>query len=466
MAGRTGRRAPFIGYLLMGAAALAGCTRETPYAAPVFLFQGSYAAQQGGVPVLLDNAAWWAGFKDPVLDALVQRALRDNLDLAIATERVEEARANLQAVPGAALLTPSASISRSKGAGAAPQTRSEASLGLAWMLDPYGARREQIKAADARVEVADAEVDAARLLLLFNLANAYVDLRYSQRLLQIRQEELRARQQMVALTRTLLEQRSGTELDLMQTEARLAEAEARLPALRAAIQGRKYQIGTLLGMAPGTLDINLDSTARQPLAALATGVGIPADLLRNRPDIRIAERLYYASVAEIGAARADLYPRLSLGGAITLASIGGAEGVEYRFGPSLVLPAFPDGARRATVSARESRARQAHASWKSTVLEAILEVETALQDYAGNSAAVQASRKAERLYRDAAELTRDMVTQDGATIRDIIDAEESVIDASLMLAENLRQQARSFVSLNVGLGAGNAYSQAGAAPGK
>ncbi|HEX9857168.1 MAG TPA: efflux transporter outer membrane subunit [Paracoccaceae bacterium] len=458
MAGRIGRAAALIGYTTAVSIALAGCARETPYTAPFFSFSRSYATQTSGVPVLLDNAAWWTGFREPVLDALVEQALRGNLDLAVARERIEEAQANLRTIPNAALLTPEARISRNKAVEATPETRSEASLGLSWMLDPYGARRQQIKAARARIEAADAEADAARLLVLFNLANAYVDLRFRQRLLQIRQQEVRARQQTLDLTRRLFEQQSATRLDIVHTEARLAEAEAQIPTLRAAIQSQKYQIATLLGATPGTLGINLDGGG-QPAARLSTEVGIPADLLRNRPDIRIAERLYYATVAEIDVAQADLYPRLSLSGAITLASIGGTRGTEYFFGPSIVLPALPNGDRKAAVAVRESRARQANVAWKSTVLDAILEVETALLDYSGSSAAVRASRKTVGLYREAVDLTLDLVTRDSATIRDLLEAEESTIDAELALAENLRQQARGFISLNVGLGSGNAHGK-------
>jgi len=463
MAGISRHRVGRFGVVLVVSAALAGCAEDAVYRAPIFPFAGSYAGHKSGAPVLLENAAWWTGLKDPVLDTLVERALRDNLSLALATERVTEAQANLDAVPAAASLTPSAGIQRQKDAGGSPETRSEASLGLSWLLDPYGGRRQKIRAAGARIEAADAEKDAARLLLLRSLSAAYVDLRYYQQVLAVRHREIRSRRQTLRLTRTLIERNATTRLDLLRAEARLAETETAIPGVESAIRGQKYLIATLLGAAPGQLDIDLDSGVGQPLPRLAPDVGIPADLLRNRPDLRIAERLYYAAVADTGAARSNLYPSLSLSGTVNLAQVGDAAGTEYFFGPTLTLPALPSGSRQAQVAARDSQARQALTSWRSTVLDAIREVETALVDYSGNTATVSAARNSVRLYREAVTLTRDLVSRDAATIRELIDTEESAADSELALAGALRQQALSFVSLNVALGSGNAYGGGGTA---
>ena len=153
---------------------LAGCAKDTPYAAPVFAFPHAYSGHKSGAPVLLENTAWWKGFKDPTLDRLVARALQDNLSLAAAKERIVESEANLTTISPGFSLNPSLGVQRSKGLGGTPQTRSEAQVGLSWLLDPYGARRQQGRAARARIEVADAEADAAQLLVLLNLSNAYI----------------------------------------------------------------------------------------------------------------------------------------------------------------------------------------------------------------------------------------------------------------------------------------------------
>lgn len=440
-------------------AAVSGCSKDIAYNAPMFSFLGSYKSQKSEASVLLDNVSWWEGLNDPVLNTLVNRALRQNLDLDLAKERVVESRANVKAVPGSASLNSSVGVNLSGTDRVSIDTRAEGTLGFAWLFDPYGARRAQVEAAKARVEVADAEQDAAQLLVLLNLSNAYIDLVYFQRLLQMRRHEIQSRKQTLDLTHTLMAQGSATRLDVVRAEARLSAAEAAIPAARSGIQRQKYQIAVLLGQAPGTLDINLDGRARLPRPTLSSQVGIPADLLRNRPDIRIAERLYYASLAEVTQARADLYPRLSLGGPITLASTGGATSGSYSFGPSLQLPSLPAAPTKAAIAARESRARQAHTSWKSAVLDSIFEVESSLVDYSGAKSSVGTSQKTVRLYREAVELTREIVLSEGATIQNLLDAEESVTDAELLLADNQRQLARSFVRLNVALGSGNAHDQ-------
>jgi outer membrane protein, multidrug efflux system len=435
---------------------LAGCAKDTPYAAPAFPFQQSYSGHKNAAPVLLENTAWWKGFKDPTLDRLVERALQDNLSLSAAKERIIEAEANLDTVSGGVSLNSSLGVQRSKGLGGTPSTRSEAQVGLSWLLDPYGARRQQGKAARARIEVADAEADAAQLLVLLNLTSAYIDLRYSQQVLRIRHQEIRSRRQTLELTQTLFDKSSATKLDLVRAEARLSEAEASLPTARAAILRQQHQIAGLLGTAPGTLDIGLDDGV-MPHPAMSANVGIPADILRNRPDVRIAERIYYANVAETGVAQAQLYPQLSLSGAITLASIAsGAHGAEYFFGPSLTLPALPGGPRKGALAAQQSRTRQAHTAWQSTVLAAIGEVETAITDYSASASAVGASQKTVRLYREAANLTRDLVLRDSATLGDLLDAEESITSAELTLAQNQRQKSLGFINLNVSLGSGHA----------
>lgn len=458
------RRKASVNFCLLAAIglAVAGCDPTQPYQAPGFPFAGHYGAgprgsgQYAGAPVLLTNDSWWQRFRDPVLDGLVAQAFAGNLNLAIARERMVEAQATRRGFPGAASLTPDAnSLAEGSNLNDAVQV-SKAEVSLNWLLDPYGGRRAQVRAAEARLGAARAEVDAARLLVLFNLGNAYVDLRYQQRLLALRVQELAARRKTLALTQTFFDANSATRLDVVRAEARIAEVEAMLPALKAAIQAGQNQIAVLTGVAPGQLAIDLDGGAGQPRPHLSPDVGIPADLLRNRPDIRIAERLYYAAVADTGVARAGLYPRLSLGGSISLTASGGATATAYDFGPTLSFPAILSKAPRAAVDASAARARQAQDAWKSTVLTALQEVEDALASYSAASRSVAGAEKTVRLYGQVVSLTDALIAKDGATLRDRMDAEGSIADANVTLADNLHQLDRSFVALNVALGSGNA----------
>lgn len=452
--GRPLRIVPF----LVALAAIAGCAREESFLAPAFSFRDGYLGRSATLPVLLEDTAWWRSFGDPVLDALVHRALAANLDLAQAQARIAQARAGIGALGSNVNLAASARVSRRISDAEANETRSAATLDFSWLIDPQGVRFHGRRAAGARAEAAEADLDAARLLVLLNLASEYVELRYQERVLAIRRQEAEGRRRTLALTRTLFEQDSATRLDVLATDARLAETEAAIPNAQAAVERQKYRIAVLIGAQPGEAPVGRGRG--QPHPAMAPETGIPADLLRNRPDIRAAERRYYAAVADTGAARAELYPRLSLGGALSLSSVGAGTVREAVLGPALTLPALPGGNREAVVAQRAAAAEEAHLAWRAQVLDAVLEVETALLAYAAAGRAATAAERSARLYREAVGLTRELVERDNATIRELIAAEEDVADAELTRAAAIRDRARAFIDLNVSLGAGARHNPA------
>ena len=447
--------------LTCAALLLTGCAPPDPYAAPTFPFLGGYQSAAQTAPVLLRNDNWWLRLGDPVLNRLVAAGLGGNLSLEIARARIAGAEAAVAATPGLISLQPSLSATASGALDQDPTGRGTAQVSLNWLLDPYGAHKAQTAAARATVEVAAAELAAARLLVLYSLSNAYVDLRYRQTLVALRDQEMRSRRQTLAMTVTLLEAQSATRLEAARSEARMAEIEAQMPGLRAAVAAKKNEIAVLVGVAPGTLSIDLDRHATQPRPELATNVGIPADLLRNRPDIQIAERRYYIALAGLTEAQAALYPRLSLTGALTL-NLGeaGRSAAGYVFGPTLQLPSLqlsglPTGAARAGVTKARAEIDAAHASWKSTVLTALLEVENAMLDYRAATASQHGTDKAARLYGETLELTREVFAQGDATLGDLIAAEQELANARQAQAQTLYQRALSFVALNVRLGAGH-----------
>jgi multidrug efflux system outer membrane protein len=445
---------------LIMAIVLGGCADLTvPYKKPTFGFLSKYNKSQASNPVLLSNNAWWQGLEDATLNRLIVAALEDNLSLELARERVVAARAARNGVSGTSIFTPTADVTVSDGSGSTPRSTAT-ELGLSWMLDPYGARGNELRAATARTEVAEAELDAARLLVLFNTANAYTNLRYAQRILSERQAEKTRRQSTLNLTRKLKNAESATKLETTRSRARVLEIQSQLPTLKANITAQLNELTVLIGKVPGNLPhdlkIALDSPRAQPSPHLSPDIGIPADLLRNRPDIHIAERSYYAAVADIGVARAGLYPRLSLSGAISLNALsGGTSTTEYYFGPSVQFPNIPLQPAREAVKARHSAARQAHTTWKTTVLTAILEVENALADYQAASTSLSSAREARGLYNQTLALTRKIFENGEATLGDLIDAEEALAQSDRSLTDLRLQHTLRFIALNVRLGAGH-----------
>ena len=457
-----GRRASGLACLAL---LLTGCAGQDPYAAPTFPFLGGYQSAAHTAPVLLRNDNWWQRLADPVLNRLAAAALGGNLSLEQARARVAGAEAAFAATPGLISLSPSLSATGSGALGQAPTGRGTAQLSLTWLLDPYGAHKAEKGAARATAEMAEAELAAARLLVLYNLGNAYVDLRYRQTLVTLSDQEMRSRRQTLAMTRTLLDAQNATRLESVRSEARVAELEAQLPGLRAAVAAKKNEIAVLVGMSPGTLTIDLDQRASQPRPNLAPDVGIPADLVRNRPDIQIAERQYYIALAGLTEAQAALYPRLSLSGALTLnLAQAGRSATNYVFGPTLQLPGLPDGAARAGVAKARANIDAAHANWKSTVLTALLEVENAMLDYQAATNSQRSTDKAVRLYGEALDLTRKVFAQGDATLSDLIAAQQELANARQAQAATLYQRGLSFVALNVRLGAGHGVAAAVSAP--
>ncbi len=435
--------------------ALAGCDVSTLYKAPGFKAPATYA----GIPPVssetLSRQAWWQGFNDPVLNGLISEALSGSFDLALARERVTEARALSGTIAEPGTLNGTLQAGRQGGNNISDANGGEITLGYAWLFDPWGERKAQRRAAGGRIQVADAELDAARLLLVSSLTNAYLELRFQQLSLQLRRQELASRRKTLDLVETLIENRAATRLEVVRSEALYSGTQSLIPRNEAAIRVAENRIAALMGKAPGQLGQRLVAAGHaQPLPDAVPAVGAPADLLRQRPDIRLAERQYYVAVAQGDAARAQLYPTLSIAGDLTLASFGGNERREFFFGPSLRLPALPNGSRKARVQAQESRARQALTSWKITVLGALEEVENALADYHASQAGLRASRKTVQLYQESVSLTRELITRDGATVRDLLDAERNVAAANIRLAQDLRDLARAAVALQVSVGAG------------
>lgn len=441
------------------ALALAGCATMPEGTPPVFAFRAAFDGAPRAAPVLLENAEWWRGLGDPVLDALVAEALAGSLDLARARARLDEARATLEGLAPPARLTAEARAGgRRDSAGGGTRQVAEADLGFGWLFDIHGQRRAETAAARARLEAADAEVDAARLLVLLRLGETYVDLRHAQNLREARRGELAARNRTLDLVRRMQESEAATRLELLRAETQVAETRAGLPELEAEITAARAALAVLAGRAPGGAAPDLDRIVRQPRPRLAPEVGIPADLLRNRPDIRVAEQRYHAALADLGAARAAAYPRLSLSGTISLFAGAGGSGARAFLGPALRLPDLPDNEPRARAARAEAAVRGAHAAWEQTVLEAIRDVETGLARYAAAHRALGEAERALRLNEEIMRLTRETVAAGTGTLRELIDAEERAATARGRHAEALRRLGRAYVGLHVTLGAGHAVS--------
>jgi multidrug efflux system outer membrane protein len=392
--------------------------------------------------------SWWQHFNDPLLAGLVDTALADNLDLATTNARLREAaavaRRDGNRLAGGADLGTSLS-----------DFGDSATLGVTAQIGLAGEERWRAAGAAQRLEAARFDVQSAQRSLLAELGVAYVDLRFSQASLVSRRQDLESRQRTLADVRRLLDAGLATQLDLLRAQSLVSETQAQIPALFATMVRQRNRISTLLGQPVGNLPVDLGYQGRQPAPAMRAVTGVPADLLRARPDIRQAERLYAAAVSDLGAAEAARYPSLSLRGTVTAPLQNGQSLIA-----GLSMPLFNQPALAASVDAADARVDQAYLNWQRAVLSAIEEVENGQASLQASTAELAEARNLVDLNRRALDLSRNLLSTGGSiTVLDVVDRERSLSDARLRLARSQRDQAINYIILQTVIGVGHTVDE-------
>lgn len=433
------RRVPMIWAVL----ALSGCAVGPVYAPPDMALPDRYARLEPVSQVSAADMQWWQHFNDPLLTQLVDRAVAGNIGLAETRARLDEA----------------AAIARRDGnrvSGDADLTLSDdASLGIAARIGLAGEQGWRAKGSAQRLEAAEFDRQAVRRALLAEVGVAYVDLRFAQASLASRRQDLTSRQQTLGDIRRLLDAGAATQLDLLRAQTLVSETRAQIPALSADVLRQRNRISTLLGHPVGSLPVDLTYTGAQPGPAMRTVRGVPADLLRARPDIRQAERLYAAAVSDLGAAQAARYPSLSLRGAVSAPLDGGGDpGGSLLAG--LTMPLFNQPGLAASVDAADARVNQAYLRWQRAVLAAVEEVENAQGDLQASVAAQAEAARLVDLNRQALDLSRQLLTNRGTiTVLDVLDRERALSTARAGLARSQRDQAIDYIVLHTVIGQGH-----------
>ncbi|MDI7861889.1 efflux transporter outer membrane subunit [Rhizobiaceae bacterium n13] len=417
------------------------------------------------------QAPWWNAFRDSRLNGYVNEGLAQNLTVLQAVERINAAEANviIAGAGGFPQLTTSADATISGTAGGLRQTSgSIKSYGggatASWLLDFWGQVRRSRESATAQLGAAYANVDVARLALLNDVVSTYIDARFFQERIAISRENLKSRRDTLELTKFQLEAGAASRLDVVQAEGLVNSTLSEIPPLEINLRVAIHRLSTLLGLPASTLMADMLKGAPQPVARYNVNSGIPADLIRNRPDIRQAELQLASATADIGVAESQLFPTIQLSGAI---SPGHSSGPlqsgwlsPWSFGPTLVLPILDGGALRANVDIATSSARQQYLVWKQTVLSAVEEVENALAAVKRDVQTEQALRATVRSNQEALELSTASYKDGASSLLDVLDAQRNVSDSQALLAAAIQQTARDFVALNVAIGGG--YAPAGA----
>lgn len=450
---------------------LSSCTLGPDHTAPQISLPAKFAEGSSTSNGDVAKNAWWTAFSDTRLNGYVNQGLSQNLDVLQALERINQAQAAVISAGAGGLpsldLSVQAGRSGANRLGGSPSVNSLAEQNSAsggptasWFLDLFGLYARSREAALADLDASYASVDVARLTLLSAVAGAYIDVRFYQERIALTRQNLNSRRETLNLTKLQLEAGAASRLDVVQAEGLVNSTLADLPGLETQFRQAAHRIATLLGLPASSLIADLQRGARQPVARFSPKSGVPADLIRNRPDVRAAERQLAAATARIGVAEAQLYPAITLGGSITPSytrSLGADAGIlSWSFGPSLSLPIFDGGALKANVKSNESAAREAYLSWKQTVLAGVEEVENALAAVSRDGRTVAALRATVKSYQEALELATASYRDGASSLLDVLDAQRQVSDSQANLAAAVQQMAQNYVSLNVAIGGGYA----------
>jgi NodT family efflux transporter outer membrane factor (OMF) lipoprotein len=457
--------------LLLGASALTACAAGPDYKAPATPATAAGAFIGTATPAVSAAQAddhWWRLYSDPVLDGLVQDALKANTDIRVAVANLEKARAQLRGARSDRLPQTTISGQPSYGRASASQVMPgadregwtvDAGLNVAYEVDLFGRVKRSIEAARSDLGAASADADAVRVAVVADTVRAYVDATSSAERMAVAQQTVELLDHSIRITNARFEVGRADRLDVIRTTALRDTQAAQIPSLIADRESALFRLATLTGRPPQALPATLRDQATTPDLTQPIPVGDGRALLARRPDVRAAEQRLAADTARIGVATADLYPRITLGGSIGTTAIGGGDilgggPLRWLLGP-LINWAFPNQeANRARIAAAKADADGSLAAFDGTVLRALEETETALSVYA-HALERRDTLKAARESADrAARISLARQREGQIDFLTVLDAQRTLAAAESDLATANRSVAFAQVDLFRALGGG------------
>lgn len=410
-------------------------------------------------------ATWWSTFNDPELTSLIERAVQGNLDFREATARVREARARrgISVADQFPSVDATASFSSSRSSSAtgisATQDLYSSGFDATWELDLFGGKRRAVEAAQADLEASGEDRSGILVTLIGEVASNYVEVRSSQTRLAVAEANRDAQQETYQLTLWRFEAGLVTQLDVEQAKSNLEQTRAQIPTLQTSLEAAKNRLSVLLGKHPGTLDEELSERKSIPTTSLEIAVGVPADALRNRPDVRQKERQLAAQTARIGVAKADLYPKLSLTGSIGLEALLAknltSSGSRF-WGISLPVSwnVFDAGSIRQNVEVQNALQEQALIQYEAAILSALEEVNNALVAFGQEHIRRQALSEAAQAGQRAVDLAHNQYESGLVDFQVVLDAQRSLLSVQDSLAQSEAAVTADLIKLYKALGGG------------
>ncbi len=414
------------------------------------------------------NTAWWEQFQDPVLNDLIQTALRENKDLRTATARVEEfyglygaTRANL--FPQAGYDASGSKQRVSENAfipippGVSPEFNSyQAQFSASWELDIWGKLRRATEAARADLLGTEEARNGVILSLVTSVAAAYIDLRSLDRQLEISKSTAKSREDSVNVFMLRFSAGTVSELELSQAQSEYFAALAQVPALEKSVAQLENALSVLIGRDPGPVP---RGRTIDELAIPAIPAGLPSDLLARRPDIRQAEQQLIAANARIGIAKGQYFPSISLTGyfgssSTELSDLFKGPSRIWSYAGTLAGPVFTAGRIKGQVRAAEAVQQETLFSYQKAIQSGFQEVDDALVDQGRTRVQLDAQKKQVEALRTYARLARLRYNNGYTSYIEVLDAERSLFNAELSYAQTQDVLFRAFVNLYKAMGGG------------
>jgi NodT family efflux transporter outer membrane factor (OMF) lipoprotein len=410
-------------------------------------------------------AEWWATLNDPLLTDLIQRAVEENLDLKKAKARVRESRAR-RGISGTGRLpslNASSSMSRRRGSedtGSATESDLyDAGFDASWEIDLFGGVRRSVEAAEAELEASHEDVRDVLVSLAAEVALNYVENRSFQKRHSIAKANLDTQTETYNITRWRFMAGLTTQLDVEQAKYSLEQTRSHIPALRIGHEQAGNRLAVLLGLHPGLLRTELAEFRPIPVPPDEIAVGIPADVLRNRPDIRREERTLAAHTASVGVATADLYPKFNLSGslglqALTFDNLFLYSSLTYGMRPAISWSLFEGGRIRNNIEVQNALQEQAMLQYEQTILNALEEVESALVTFSENQARMYALKEASDAAQRAVDLAQSQYSSGLVDFQTLLTAQRSMLSLQDQLVGSRADVTSSLIRLYKSLGGG------------
>jgi multidrug efflux system outer membrane protein len=414
---------------------------------------------------------WWTALEDPLLDSLIERARAGNLDLRESVGRILEARAVRgisvgERFPDAdGIGTAQQSRVSDEVATVAPPPRSRTDtfydLGADsfWEIDLWGRITRSIESADSSLEASIESYRDVLVSLYAEVATTYTEVRALQARIRYALGNVETQRGSLRLTTDRRNAGIGSDLEVSQAELNLASTESFVPLLRSQLAAAVHALGVLVGRHPNTLWTELSGDVPIPKGPPRVVVGLPAELLRQRPDIRQAERELASQTARIGVATAELYPTFSLVGTFVFESFDASELLErgsrsYGFGPAVRWNLFDGGRVRQAIRVEDARTEQALARYEQTVLRALEDAEDAMVAYVQESERRDALERSAVAAEKAVELVNVLYRTGLTDFQNVLDSERSLFEQQDQLAESEGRLTQNLIRIYRALGGG------------